>query len=152
MPSPYLSKIFLSLATHKGVLCGVAVETASLSWCGFADWASAGGDSASSNATKKPLSIDLPFIYFSPPLFLYSIVASLPTLTIRRFNFRSFTSFTMPDHVILNTPKNLCVCDSCTRGDSLKGQQTKFDMIRGDWIVYEQSFYWRCHAYCTWST
>ena len=28
--SPYLSKIFLSLATHNGVLCGVAVETATL--------------------------------------------------------------------------------------------------------------------------
>src|SRR5262249_36830513 len=76
----------------------------------------------------------------------------LTTLTIRRSNFRSFTSFRMTDHVILNRAKNLCLCDSCTRGDSLKGQQTKFDMIRVDWIVSEQSFYWRYHAYYTWST
>jgi hypothetical protein len=39
--SPYFSNIFLSLATHSGVLCGVAVETANFNCDSFEDCAGA---------------------------------------------------------------------------------------------------------------
>jgi hypothetical protein len=68
------------LATHSGVLCGVAVETATLSCWNFEDWAKEEPDIASAKRIpKNPMSIDLLFMVAPPRSSVHAEVAdSIP--------------------------------------------------------------------------
>src|SRR3990172_381608 len=106
--TPYLSKSFLSLATHNGVLCGVAVETATLSCGSFDDWAKEEPAIASARRIpRNPISIDLLFMV-APPRISVHVRAAVSIPADSRGEFR---------HIIANGfGIGLSLPDSVDRG------------------------------------